>query len=184
MKQGIIATLILAAIGGFIITGCGGDDETSRTAGGGADNSANADSASGSSPADDSATESGGETIPKAAFLKKGNAICNKTVKDIVNGVLPVLEEGEKEEEDREAVEIQLAEEVMIPELRSEVDQIRALGTPPGDEKRVETVLGAIEEVIEEGEEDPTTLVKRGNSGFNKSSKVANRYGLDSCPYG
>jgi hypothetical protein len=169
--------VMLIALIGLSILGCGGDESVSSGTGDSVDNNSASDSGP---PVSGGGGE--GKPISKSAFLKKGNAICDKTVREVVAKVLPVLEkEGEA---DRESLETELASEVLIPELQSQVDEIRALGAPAEGEKEVEAFLGAVEAIIEEGEDNPTTLVNRGNSGFGKPSKLAERYGLASCPYG
>jgi hypothetical protein len=137
-----------------------------------------------------SACGSGGEettvhTIPKAMFMKKANAICKKGGKEI-NAVYgkyagKALPKGVDGEEFMNKV----AERIVIPVRRKELKELRAVGLPRGDERRVEKILAAIEEGIERGEEDRRSLRAGGSKyAFWKALNLEGDYGLTSCSLG
>lgn len=72
----------------------------------------------------------------------------------------------------------------MAPALRREVREIRALGAPAGDERQVERFLAATEAVSERIEGDPMAIVQSKRNGLRRPATLAERYGVESCPYG
>jgi hypothetical protein len=133
----------------------------------------------GSSSDDTSSTAS----LSKAEFVKQGNAICTKGNEQIESE----FEEFSKERNLSEtkappkAVQEEGAEEILIPAINQQVEEIKALGTPEGDEAEVEEIFTTVEEAIEEGEEDPTSLFGSGPGKFKEANKLAREYGLTVC---
>ena len=117
-------------------------------------------------------------TIPKAQYLKRGNAICAQAHAEIMKVY------GRYTKKPRpDALLNRLSQELVIPATKKEVRRLRALGTPPGDRQKVERILAAIEEGIETGERDRRTL--RGTGGteyaFRKALGLEVAYGLVRC---
>jgi hypothetical protein len=121
-------------------------------------------------------------SLSKAEFLKKGNAIC-KEGNESINGE---FEEFDKEnnlsetaeppkEEQEEAVE-----QVLIPAINRQVEEVKALGTPEGDEGELAELISAEEGVVEEAEENPLLLFE-GTAKQKEANKLATDYGLTVC---
>jgi hypothetical protein len=70
------------------------------------------------------------------------------------------------------------------PVYKHEVAAIHALGAPHGDEKRVVTILNAIEEGIEKAKEDPVQYLYGSPGPFAGAYKLAVGYGLTKCATG
>jgi hypothetical protein len=122
-------------------------------------------------------------SLTKAEFLKKGNAICAKggeeinrayeefSRKHVAGGKVP-----------SKALLDEAAAEIVLPVRVREIRKLRALGTPSGQEERVDAMLTAWEEGIEKGEEDPNSLRKAGPEfAFYKSYSMGIDYGLKKC---
>ena len=75
----------------------------------------------------------------------------------------------------------EIANTIIIPAVQKEIDELHALGAPEGEEERVEEILDAAGEALEEGEEDPAGLVSGGGDFFAGVNKMANEYGLTVC---
>lgn len=122
-------------------------------------------------------------SLTKAEFVKKGNAICAKTEKEVAEGVAKFTKEHNfSEKKPPTAKQIaELAEEVLVPKVRKQIDEIRALGIPSGDEKEVEAIFAAAEEALKETEEDPSVFGKGGVGPFVKANKLSREYGLTVC---
>lgn len=138
--------------------------------------------AAGCGGSDDSNSESTA-SLTKAEFVKEGNAICTK-------GNAKIESEFEAFTKDRnlsenkapsKVVQEEAAEEILIPLISSQVEELRALGAPEGDEGEVEKILTGAEEAIEEGEEDPASLLGNGPGKFKEVNKQAREYGLTVC---
>jgi hypothetical protein len=126
----------------------------------------------GSSSNDNSTTAS----LSKAEFLKQGNAICDAGNKEINAGFEETLPKGKQPSK---AELDEAMETVLIPSVTKQVEEIRALGAPEGEEEAVEDFLVGAEEELEKGEEEPASLATEAS--FNKTSQEAKAIGLTSC---
>jgi hypothetical protein len=121
--------------------------------------------------------------LTKAEFVKKGNAICARTEKEIAAGVEKFTREHSvlKTKPPSEKQIAELAEEVLVPKVRRQIDEIRALGIPSGDEEEVEAIFAAAEEALKETEANPSVFGKGGVGPFAKTNELAREYGLTVC---
>jgi len=78
----------------------------------------------------------------------------------------------------------EFAFDVAIPKLREEVEAIRALGVPAGDDEQVEAILAAAERGIEQIRRDPDVLVSSAPPGLREAGRLARRYGSRECGSG
>jgi hypothetical protein len=130
-----------------------------------------------------SSTEATAASPTKAEFLKQGNAICAKGNKEIGEGFEEFGKEHgfSKQSKPTQPELEEAAEEILIPKIRQELDGIRALGAPSGEEAEVEAILAAAEEGLEKGEEDPGAMIEEGEGPFAKANKLSREYGLVKC---
>jgi hypothetical protein len=187
----IVGILIL----GLLVAGCG-DDDGGSTGAAGSENASGIDAGSADEDvASVDGVDSGGrntdedneanKTIAKAEFIKRANAICEVTLKKITSEAFPVLEKAAKRSDSvQEGAETSLVSAVMVPGFQAEVEGIRALGAPPGDEDKVDAILDAIQEVVDKGEADPESFGQGTEPPYSHAARVAAAYGLASCPYG
>jgi len=132
---------------------------------------------------DDSTDSTSSSSLTKAEFLKQGNAICAKGEKEL-NEEFEEFAEEENLSENKQPTEAQLTkatEEVFLPIIKGQVEGIRDLGAPSGEEEQVEEVVTAAEEALEKGEEDPASLANEKEDPFAEANKLANDYGLTKC---
>lgn len=129
--------------------------------------------------------ESTAETpaLTKAQFLKKGNAICAagtaKINKRFEKYSSKHLTGGRKVSERSYA---RAMAGIVLPLVTEEVEQIRKLGFPEGDDRRVAEILRAFEEGIRMGREDPLTMPGvHGRYAFEEAHELAIGYGLEKC---
>lgn len=157
MSKRFIALLAALAALALIVAGCGGGS--------------------------DSTESTSTSSLTKAAFVKQGNAICAKTEKEIIEGVGRFVKEGNplKPKPLTEKQLAEIAERVLVPKVRRQIDEIRALGIPSGDEQEVEAFFAAAEEALKETEEDPSLFGKGGAGPFAEANKLAREYGLTVC---
>jgi hypothetical protein len=153
LNKRFIAVLFGALVGALLIAGCGSSDNSESTA-----------------------------SLSKAQFLKQGNAICEEGSKNINSEFEEFSKENNLSEtkEPPKAVQEEAVEQILIPSINSQIEEVKALGTPEGDEGELEKLITAEEEVVEEAEEDPISLF--GTSAKQKeANKLANEYGLTAC---
>ena len=129
----------------------------------------------------DSTTDSG--SLTKAEFLKQGNAICAKGNKEIQEGFEEFAKENgfSEKKQPSKAQLTELVETVVLPKVRGQVEGIKALGAPSGEEAQVEAITDAAEEALEKGEEEPAALASEKADPFAKANKKASDYGLVKC---
>jgi hypothetical protein len=156
VSKRVIALLAALAALALIGAGCGGGSDSTETT----------------------------SSLTKAEFVKKGNAICAKGNEEIEEGFEKFGKEhdfSEKKEPSKPELE-EAVETVLIPRIRKQVEDIRALGTPAEGGAEAEAILDAAEEALEKGEEDPTLFLKEENGGpFAKANKLSREFGLTKC---
>jgi hypothetical protein len=159
---------------GLIAAGCGSGSGSDSTASSG-------ETASTTTPAT--------SPIGKAEFIKKADAACAKGKKQVETEFAAYLKKNKIKEipEAKEAKaqaagrEAEVIETIALPALQQQVDEIRALGFPDGEEDQVEPFLDAVEEGIEKIEEDPQAFFSGADEVFGKADKLAVKYGLKVC---
>jgi hypothetical protein len=119
--------------------------------------------------------------ISKAEFVKQADAACKRSEKQIQEDFAAYVKDHEDIQKPTEADYAELVDVILSPNVEQEVEDIRALGAPSGDEEEIEGLLAAREESVEVAEEDPEALISNGDRIFAKSSKLAEEYGLEVC---
>jgi hypothetical protein len=128
--------------------------------------------------------------ISRSAFVEKGSAICVATRQGIRSDfeAFTTGDEGREIERAEKAGELtpeeaaaQVGEEIIVPAMRKELEEFRALGIPPGDNDEVATLLKAFEEGLEKAEGHPERAAANGTEAFGSSGEVAGDYGLEGC---
>lgn len=128
--------------------------------------------------------------IPKREFVEKGSAICVATR----TGIRSDFEVYARSREGREVELAEKADEmspeeaaanvgikIIVPAMKRELEEFRALGIPEGDDDRVNALLSAFEEGVEKAEAHPERAATTGTEAFGKSGKLASEYGLEGC---
>jgi hypothetical protein len=132
---------------------------------------------------DSSSSEGSTSALTKAEFVKQGNAICAKGNEAIEEGFEKWVKENHlsQKQEPTKAQLTQASEEVLIPNVRKEITDIRALGLPQEGAEEADAVLTAAEKGLEEGEEEPTVLANESSPAFAEANKLAREFGLVKC---
>ncbi len=120
--------------------------------------------------------------LTKAEFLKKGNAICKKgnqqinkvanqtfTKKKYPNGPPP------------KSVQTKFATDTLVPSIQQQIDGVKALGAPTGDEAKVKAIVDSAQSALDKAKADPTILLQNSTDPFAKSNKITKAYGLTVC---
>jgi hypothetical protein len=153
MGTGRGAFVAAAIVVVLVLVGCGGGDDSS---------------ASGS--------------ISKQEFIAKADAICTKSNKRMESQLGKFLVSGKQISKPTQADNEKFVATVLIPSLRKEIDEIKALGVPAEDEERVTAMIVALEEGLETAENDPRS-VAAGSAEviYGIPSRLAGEYGLKVC---
>lgn len=77
----------------------------------------------------------------------------------------------------------QFGKEAVIPNVKSEIDELRALPAPGGDEQTVARIYAAAQAGFDRLEKDPTLLRDENavNEAFAEANKLAADYGFTDC---
>jgi hypothetical protein len=122
------------------------------------------------------------ESLTKAEFIKRADAICEKNEGKVTSEFEDYAEEkgwSEGKEPSKEQQEEALVD-VVGPNVQAQVDAIRELEAPEGDEETIDEMLTAVEEGVEDLEENPGQLTS-GKNPLAEGSKLARDYGLEKC---
>jgi hypothetical protein len=120
-------------------------------------------------------------SLTKAEFVKQGNAICAKGNKEIQEGFEEFEKEHGSQKQPTKAELSEAVETIVLPAVRQQVEGVKALPAPSGEEAEVEAITDAAEEALEQGEEDPASLTTEKADPFAKANELANEYGLTKC---
>lgn len=132
---------------------------------------------------------SGEESLSKAEFIKRADAICTKADETELGelGAYIRAHPGTGQKLGQLKVQAKVLKAIAYPSILKEVEDIEALAVPTGDEKTIEAFIAAIETGIKEAEQDPRKSVddlpngKNPTYSFRKVEKLGNEYGFKQC---
>lgn len=153
MNKALPAALAVLVALAVVVAGCGSDDE---------------------------ATTDETVTLTKAEFIKQGDAICQKGNDESEKEAEEFAEENDFELE--KASDEQLEEavsEVLVANLRGQLDELEALGAPEGDEEQVEEIIDSLEGATDEIEDDPSVVFD--GDVLKEPGELAQDYGFKVC---
>jgi hypothetical protein len=117
--------------------------------------------------------------LTKAEFTKQANAGCKEHQKEreeLFKKVGNELDPSEVTRADQE----RLISEVLLPPFEKDIENLKSLGAPAGDEEKVEEIIKAMEKAVDKVEAKPLVAL-RTNSQFAEARALAVKYGLDDC---
>jgi hypothetical protein len=122
--------------------------------------------------------DSGTTSLSKGEYVKKADAICSRHHDNIEEKFFTAAEKS-KGAGTRAGIS-EAVETVMLPELRAEASQIRALGMPSGEDGAASAILDSFEEGIKEIQS--TVSAGGGTSpAMEKANRLAKAFGLKTC---
>jgi hypothetical protein len=135
---------------------------------------------------DDSTDATAAAAPTRAEFIKQGDAICKQGDAKIEAGFEEFAEANgiPKNQEPSNAQGVEIVETVIVPNIKSQGEQLRALGAPEGDEEQITAMLDSLDEAVEGAEEDPESLFDEKSDPFGDANKQAQEYGLAVCGQG
>ena len=119
--------------------------------------------------------------ISKAEFVAKGNAVCVKGEKAQEAEVNAYIKKhGLENKKPSKAQEAELVEAVLVPNIQSQIDGVKALGAPSGEEQRVSSALELSQQTLEKIEANPE-LAFGNEDTFAAAGKQLHALGLKEC---
>ena len=110
--------------------------------------------------------------IAKSDFLEQGNAICSA-------GNMAVDEVGDGIDKNSQDEVLTAIKEQVVPLVRGQIDDLRDLGYPDGDEDTLEGIYTDTEDVLDSWEEDPSQALD--DTRMAPINERLGDYGLTEC---
>lgn len=132
------------------------------------------------SSSNSTSTETTG-AISKAEFVTKGNAVCvkgEKAQEAEINAY--VKKNGLGNKKPSKAQEAELVETVLVPNIQSQINGVKALGAPSGEEQQVSSALELSQQTLEKIEANPELAFGK-NDTFAAAGKQLHALGLKDC---
>lgn len=129
---------------------------------------------SSSSSSSTAAAVTSAPTISKSAFLAKANAIC---VRGNAESKAARAKLGASPTEEQIVSFVRGTE---VPAVQAQINQIRALGAPAGDQATIKKMLDLAQQAVGRVKVVPTILTT-GEDVFAPFAAIAHPYGLTSC---
>jgi hypothetical protein len=149
MRLNAILAVTAALALGVIAAGCGSSDDNSTS------------------------TTATAAAISKADFLAKGNQIC-KQGNDEINAAGKKLGQSVSQQQFED-----FASNTVVPSIQKQIDGIKALGAPAGEEAQVNQLVSTAQADLDQLKADPSKL--QDDSLFKDANQKANAVGLTEC---
>jgi hypothetical protein len=151
MGRGTIALIAAMAAVALLVAGCGGGDDAS------------------------------GSSISKEEFIAKADAVCREGTERMQKAIFKLLKDQRNITKVSKAEQEKIVRTAIVPSVEREVEELRALDVPDGDEERVDAMISALEEGIETAERDPGAVTNSTDVIFGIASRIGGEYGLEAC---
>ncbi|HEX9968024.1 MAG TPA: hypothetical protein VGB06_08750 [Solirubrobacterales bacterium] len=115
--------------------------------------------------------------IVKADFIQAANAACEQRGEQMTARAQQVFKQYSNQPDSPKARRA-LIEKAIAPGFEGEIDDLRALEPPPGEEEEVEEVITTLEEMVARTRKD---LAEGRNYPYRKTENVSAAYGLPAC---
>jgi hypothetical protein len=120
-------------------------------------------------------------SISKAEFVAKGNAICVKGEKaQEAETDAYVKKHGLENKKPTKAEQAEMVKTVFAPNIQSQIDGVRALGAPSGEEQQVESAIEISQQTLDEAKANPSLFFSNENL-FAAAGKQLHALGLAAC---
>jgi hypothetical protein len=122
----------------------------------------------------------GEDGVTKTEYLAKAKAVCqkgNETLTEASNATFAKVPPGQKLSDP----EIEsFVRQTVIPTIRNQVKELRALPPPKGKKANVEEIYGALDKGLDELDQNPKKLID-GSNVFAEADSLAAKYGITVC---
>jgi hypothetical protein len=170
-KRKIAAALVALLALVAVVAGCGGGGSSSGSTGGG---TTGGETTGGS-------TESSGAAPTKAAFIKEGDKVCTDKEAELNKEIEAFAKENGidlEKDELSSGQETELFQELVLPNIAEQAEELSALTPPEGEEEKIEELTDTLASEVEEAEEAGG---KPASDTLAGATKMAKAYGFKSC---
>jgi hypothetical protein len=178
----LVAALFAALVIAVVAAGCGGGGDSTGSSSTAETTTTESDSGSSSTESDSGESSAGGPAPTKAVFIKEADAVCTAADTKLSEEVVGFAEDHgidiEKEEEPSKDQQVEIYEQIVLPNIAKQAEELEALTPPKGDESTVEDLTSTLTSEVEEAEADPSNI---NTDALEEASKKAQAYGLQTC---
>lgn len=158
-----LGLLAITAVGIAFFAGCGSDSD-------------------GDSGAGSEGTTIETSSLTKAQFIKRADQICDQVSEDLLGPIYSYMKRHASKSKSEEELTAEAVRKVVVPQVEAEIEEIRALGAPAGDEEQIEEFLIADQRSVDSLKaRRQLSLVPDVDNAFKQSKTLARAYGLKSC---
>jgi hypothetical protein len=118
--------------------------------------------------------------LTKAQFLAQGNAICAQGNQKSA-AAAKALEKVVGNHAPTQAQITAYVNGVFVPLIQTQIDQIKALGAPSGEQATVTRMLDVAQTDLNTVKSNPAALVSNNSHPFANFAQLAHGYGLTAC---
>ncbi|MEX2195640.1 MAG: hypothetical protein WD844_10175 [Thermoleophilaceae bacterium] len=155
MRNRTITLLVAALAAASLLAACGGDDDDG---------------------------DGGEQALSKAEYIEQGDAICaegDREIEQAAEETFSDLEQGEQPSVEEIG---EFGQETVLPSLQRQIDRLRELPAPGGDEDEVTAIYDAADEGIQTLQDgDPEDFATGGDAAFEDANRLAGEYGFQNC---
>ncbi len=166
-KSRLAAALVALVALVAVVTGCGGGSSSSSTGGG--------STSGGSTEADSS-----GAAPTKATFIEEADKVCGDAEDELTEEIVEFAEEHNipiEKGEPTEGQQTELFQDVVLPNIARQAEELAALTPPEGDEETIEDLTSTLEGEVTEAEEEGGV----SETALQGATKKAKAYGFKTC---
>lgn len=121
------------------------------------------------------------KSLSKGEYIQRGDAICRAGDAPIIKATKEFGDVGTRAPTGARLKALNdFTTDVLVPGLRGEIEKLRALSAPDGDEDRLDALYDAADDAIGEVESDPR-LVLRVADPISRVREQARKYGFETC---
>jgi hypothetical protein len=126
---------------------------------------------------DDDDDGDGGDVLTKQEFITQADALCTREGQ--------AVDEAERQQLGQNSSEAEAEEFITgtaLPNIQGQIDGIRDLGAPEGEEDQVNAFLDEAQRALDAAEADPSLFAgEQGQDPFAKTRQLAMDLGLKKC---
>lgn len=123
-------------------------------------------------------------SLSKEQFIKRAEKICGKaeTKQRRAGPFYAEVHQREFEKLSPVGTEEEVIRAVIFPSIREQAKEIQAIGTPEGEERKVNQLFKALDSGLEKAEEDPYSIELSGTAyPFREYALLSRAYGFREC---
>ena len=126
----------------------------------------------------------GEKTVSKEEYLKRASRICKEGNQELAAASQKAFEDVNKSGEKPTAEQLErYARDVVVPMVRRQVEELRALPDPEGAADQVDEIYDAFEKALDQVDDKPSLLTDNPNvfDVFKEADELSERYGFPVC---